>query len=105
MSLKLLQRIPNQKITEQARDQIKELVLSGVYPSGQRLPSERELVTALGVSRTAVREAMHTLEGLGLITLRHGAGIYCAVKIADQRWCCSRPHTDRRFPLTGPKDA
>ena len=39
---------------------------------GEALPSERELMARLGVGRPAIREAMQSLETIGLIEIRHG---------------------------------
>ncbi len=49
-------------------------VLSGHYPQGTLLPTEAELCTELGVSRTALREATRTLSAKGLIEARQRAG-------------------------------
>lgn len=43
---------------------------------GQRLPSERDLATTLGVSRTSLREALIALELGGVVEVRAGAGAY-----------------------------
>lgn len=43
---------------------------------GDRLPSEHEFVRALGVSRSALREALRSFEALGIIEARHGKGRY-----------------------------
>lgn len=47
-------------------------ILSGHYPPAQSLPSERALSDELGVSRSALREALKRLGQLGLITTQHG---------------------------------
>lgn len=54
---------------------IKELIAQGKLAPGDRLPSEKELCEALGVSRTAVREAMSALQAQGLVEVRHGSGV------------------------------
>ncbi len=55
---------------------IRELVERGELVPGDRLPPERELATQLGVSRTVLREALHTLAAQGLVDLRHGRGVF-----------------------------
>jgi GntR family uxuAB operon transcriptional repressor len=56
--------------------QIEELLISGVYKAGQRLPSERILSEQFDTSRATVREAIIMLELKGLVEVRQGAGIY-----------------------------
>jgi GntR family transcriptional repressor for pyruvate dehydrogenase complex len=57
-------------------DQIKNALLSGELKPGQRLPSEMELARQFGVGRSAIREAMKSLEALGVIDILHGNGTY-----------------------------
>jgi GntR family transcriptional repressor for pyruvate dehydrogenase complex len=57
-------------------EQILQLVQEGYLSPGDRLPSERELASRLGVSRSSVREAMTALELLGTIQIKAGAGIF-----------------------------
>jgi len=52
--------------------QIRNAILAGRYRSGDRLPTERELVRQFGVSRVTVRDALRTLEASGLIRIRMG---------------------------------
>lgn len=44
--------------------------------SGDRLPSQGELVEMMGVSRTSLREAIRSLEGQGLIHVKNGQGVF-----------------------------
>jgi len=53
-----------------------ELLRSGEYRVGDRLPSEWALVAELGVGRSAVREAIRELVSLGLIEVRPGLGTF-----------------------------
>ncbi|MFJ9629303.1 FadR/GntR family transcriptional regulator [Streptomyces sp. NPDC101175] len=54
-------------------DQLRQAVLTGRVPDGERLPSERELAEAFGVSRATVREAIRVLEAAGIVRVRLGA--------------------------------
>lgn len=58
-----------------------DLLLSDKMAVGERLPSERQLVTTLGVGRSAIRDALRPLILLGLVDVRVGDGTY--VKDAD----------------------
>lgn len=55
------------------------LIGDGRLPVAARLPSERELTTALGVSRTTVARAYAVLRESGFATARHGSGTFTAV--------------------------
>jgi GntR family transcriptional regulator, transcriptional repressor for pyruvate dehydrogenase complex len=55
---------------------VRDLVERGELTPGDRLPPERELAAQLGVSRTVLREALHTLAALGFVELRHGRGVF-----------------------------
>jgi GntR family transcriptional repressor for pyruvate dehydrogenase complex len=56
--------------------QFLRLVESGELRPGDRLPAERQLAQQLGVSRSAVREAMTALEVLGAVQIKPGVGIF-----------------------------
>lgn len=57
---------------------IENLVKSGKYPPGAKMPSEREMCEALGVSRTVLREALRAVESRGIITVYAGKGVYAS---------------------------
>jgi DNA-binding FadR family transcriptional regulator len=59
---------------EQVLAQIEQKILDGSLRAGEKLPSERELSTALGVSRPSVREALRALEAMGIIESHVGSG-------------------------------
>ncbi|HEY1241417.1 MAG TPA: FadR/GntR family transcriptional regulator [Bryobacteraceae bacterium] len=61
-------------LTSQAIDYIVGLIKNGEVKPGERLPTEAELIAKLGVSRTCVREAIKSLESLGLISVRQRIG-------------------------------
>ncbi|WP_016698441.1 FadR/GntR family transcriptional regulator [Actinoalloteichus spitiensis] len=53
---------------------IERLILTGSLRPGDRVPAERELAAALGVSRGSVREALRDLASRGLVARRPGSG-------------------------------
>src|SRR5437868_5875061 len=64
----------NQLVVRHVRD----LIFQGRFKPGQKLPTERELVRDIGVSRTSVRAGLQTLAAKGLLIIRHGAGTFVA---------------------------
>ena len=61
------------KIYEGVAKQIERLILKKLRP-GDKLPSERELAETLRVSRSSIRDAIRSLELMGLVEPRQGAG-------------------------------
>ncbi|HSR97314.1 MAG TPA: FadR/GntR family transcriptional regulator [Kofleriaceae bacterium] len=68
--------VENRRLYRQIAAQLSALIASGEFTVGQRLPSERELASQLGVSRPSLREALIALELEGLVEVRVGAGIW-----------------------------
>ena len=66
----------DRRVFEDVADQIVQLIQSGLFPPGARLPTERELSERFGVSRVAIREAEIALQARGLIKIKTGAGVY-----------------------------
>jgi GntR family transcriptional regulator, transcriptional repressor for pyruvate dehydrogenase complex len=54
-------------------DQIRTAIVTGRLQEGARLSPERELAEQFGVSRVTVRDALRSLEAMGLIEVRVGA--------------------------------
>ncbi len=71
-----LASIEPQRLYHRIAEQLRSLILRGEYPSGTRLPPERDLAAQLGVSRPSVREALIALEVEGYVDIRIGSGIY-----------------------------
>src|SRR5918998_5222981 len=77
------QQIRRVKLKDQVADMLLDMISSGDYGAGDRLPPERILVEQLGVSRTVVREALNLLETRGLIRIEHGRGAIVSADGAD----------------------
>ncbi len=68
-----LSRLPRvRKAHEQVYDNLREMILSGALPRGQRLPTEVALTKQFGVSRGTVREALRALAAENLIRTVRG---------------------------------
>jgi GntR family histidine utilization transcriptional repressor len=63
---------------QQIKNTIQEKIRNGDWKSGQKLPSENELVDALGVSRMTINRALRELTHDGLINRVHGIGSFIA---------------------------
>jgi GntR family transcriptional repressor for pyruvate dehydrogenase complex len=61
------------KVYEGVAKQIERLILKRLQP-GDKLPSERELAETLRVSRSSIRDAIRSLELMGMVEPRQGAG-------------------------------
>lgn len=63
-----------QSLRRRAWEGVAQVIRSGDYRAGDRLPPERELAQTLRVSRSTLRLAFHDLERSGLIVRRPGRG-------------------------------
>jgi GntR family transcriptional repressor for pyruvate dehydrogenase complex len=64
------------RATDQAISRIKELISSGEFSAGARLPTERQLTQRFGISRSSLREAVRALTLVGVLEPRVGDGTY-----------------------------
>jgi len=67
------------KLYEQVLGKIKEMIAQGLYKQGDMLPSEKELMELMGVSRITVREALRQLSEAGVIETRKGKGSFVLI--------------------------
>ncbi|MGI5238306.1 FadR/GntR family transcriptional regulator [Dactylosporangium sp. CA-139066] len=58
------------------QDRIVELIHDRELPPGAPMPTEPQLMDALGASRNSVREAIRALQALGIVEIRHGHGTF-----------------------------
>ena len=79
----IIKPIRSRRLSEIAVDQITSLIESGHLQIGDKLPSERELMDQLGVSRASVREALRVLESQGLIIVQPGKGAFIAGTVSQ----------------------
>lgn len=65
-------------IYEQVVDNLKEMIISGVLKSGEKLPSVRELSRMLTVNPNTVQKAYRELERQGYVYTSSGLGTFAA---------------------------
>lgn len=63
-------------LVDQVIEQMRDAIRTGEWPVDQRIPPEPELVSALGVGRNTVREAVRALSHAGLLEVRQGDGTF-----------------------------
>jgi GntR family transcriptional repressor for pyruvate dehydrogenase complex len=66
--------IKKTKLYEKVAQQIQGLIRDGLLKPGDKLPPERELAETFQVSRSSLRDAIRTLEVMGLVEPRQGEG-------------------------------
>lgn len=72
----MLEPMKRTRLYEGIVKQLTNLINNGSLKPGDRLPTERELAIQLNVSRTAIREALRSLETMGFIESKVGDGTF-----------------------------
>jgi len=63
-------------VAQSVVNRVLDLIQTGMLRAGDRLPSERNLIEILDISRPSLREALRALSILGVVDTRHGGGAY-----------------------------
>lgn len=69
-------RTPGVSQTDVVVEGIRQLIIDGRLRPGDRLPVEKDLAAALGVSRNPLREGVRALSMMGVLETRQGDGTY-----------------------------
>ncbi len=69
---RLVLPIKRRKLSHEVARKIEELILDRTYPPGGSLPSERELMRTFEVGRPSIREALFSLQKMGLVAVGNG---------------------------------
>lgn len=88
----MFQVVDRPKLYEQVVEQIKNMIVQGIYKKGDLLPSEKELIEMTGVSRITVREALRLLNEAGVIETHKGKGSF--VLVDSSELLCENEVTD-----------
>lgn len=73
------------QISTETANTLRRQILDGTLPAGSRFPAERELSEQLGISRTALRDALQSLEANGLVEVHVGRGRFVARDVSAGR--------------------
>ncbi len=76
-----LEPVVRTNLTTQVVDSIKGYITANDLAPGSKLPGERELARTLGVSRAVTREALKTLEAVGIVEISAGNGVYVSDRV------------------------
>ncbi|MEP7358304.1 MAG: FCD domain-containing protein [Anaerolineales bacterium] len=69
---------PGQRVYTAVLAELSERIRRGDWLPGARLPSIARLAAELRVGAGSVREALRSLESMGLVTIEHGRGVFVA---------------------------
>lgn len=69
-------RLKRPSVAELVKNYIKEHIVNENLKPGDALPVEGRMAEELGVSRGSIREAVRSLESLGILEVRHGNGLF-----------------------------
>jgi GntR family transcriptional repressor for pyruvate dehydrogenase complex len=87
-----------QMIPHETVDKLQVMIQRGDLGPDERLPSQRQLSKALGISRPTLREAISILETIGLVRVEVGRGVFVnAPEERAPRW--------RNLGQTSPREA
>ena len=70
-------------LTDRVCEALTQLIRGEDFPPGSRLPSEMNMASRFGVSRTVIREAVSRLKSEGLVESRQGSGVFVREENTD----------------------
>jgi GntR family transcriptional repressor for pyruvate dehydrogenase complex len=70
--------LSQKKLSEEIIDTVLHSIDEGKLQSGDKLPTEKQIAEELGISKTAVREALSALETMGYTKTKKGEGTFVA---------------------------
>jgi DNA-binding FadR family transcriptional regulator len=74
--LNLSEHIQQKTVVAQVMEKIRELIASGLYKPGDKIPTEQELAERFGIGRSSVREAVKIFQYLGILESRVPKGTF-----------------------------
>jgi GntR family transcriptional repressor for pyruvate dehydrogenase complex len=71
-----LVKIKRKTVVAQVMEKIRQLIASGKFKAGDRIPTEGELAARLGIGRSSIREAIKVFNYLGVLDSRTAKGTF-----------------------------
>lgn len=69
-------RVPKTSLSDDLTERLLQLIQSGEYQPGDRLPAIMQMAQSFGVGHPTLREALRKLEVIGAVEIKHGSGVY-----------------------------
>lgn len=66
------------KLSDAVAAQLERMITGGSFAVGDKLAPERVLAEQFGVGRSSMREALRSVESIGLLRIEHGVGVFVA---------------------------
>lgn len=80
----MIQEIKRRKLYEEVSEQITQLISSGEWKCGERIPTEAELSVQFGIGRNSIREAIKSLQLAGILQSSPGLGTFVSRNATEQ---------------------
>jgi len=84
-SIEQLAPIHKTTLVNQVMERLKDLISSGAYRPGDKLPTENELATLMGVGRSSIRETIKVFNYLGVLESKSAKGTFVCPRSAISR--------------------
>ena len=68
--------VHRRQISSATIDRLLAMISDGYWMPGEQLPAQRELAKSLGVGMSTLREALQSLQTMGILEMRHGEGTF-----------------------------
>ena len=76
MESRTIEPIKNIQLPEATISHLTKMISEGYWKPGEKLPSQRDLAVQLGIGVSSLREALQSLQAMGILEMRHGEGTY-----------------------------
>lgn len=76
--------IQKKSLADEVAERLRKQITSGKYKTGDKLPTEPQLMKKYGVGRSSIREAIKMLSNLGFLNVQQGVGTFVISQTANE---------------------